>query len=223
MSAIASYRTAILALLLDASKVYFTDLDCDEALRWALLEYSQKRPVMRTYIFTVLDDSGIVTLPADFVTRHITRVQLWDADPEDMFDLTFYAYQVDEQWVIDLHNGRRDDNVLGDDYTYARKVGDILQITYSAVHFVDGLDAAAGTTIPDADESLLEIGAAGHAAQMRALGRVEAINMNVNVVRDYRLLATDYLARFAVGLYAVPGIQVSATLAPWDAPGGLVF
>ena len=53
MSAIAAYRTAILALLSDAGLVIFTNNDVDQALRWALAEYSFRRPLIRTYMFSV--------------------------------------------------------------------------------------------------------------------------------------------------------------------------
>ena len=86
--------------------------------------------------------------------------------------------------------------------------GEMLQISYSDVHQVDGLDAAAGTTVPDADETMLELGAAGHAAQMRALNRVETINMNPDVVKTYRDTAKDYLSRFAELLTIEPGALV---------------
>ena len=195
MSAIATFRTNISALLYDVSNVIFTTAEIDQALRWALSEYSLKRPMIKTYDYTVIGTTRVHTMPADFVTRHVTNVQLWDADPDKYMDILFHAFLIDEQWTIQTR--------------YEMKDGDVLQISYSAVHQVDGLDAAAGTTIPAADEPMLQIGAAGHAAQMRAVGTVESINMNANVVTNYRLLAADYLARFTAALFAEPGIRVA--------------
>jgi hypothetical protein len=69
MSAIDAYRIAILALLADAGKVVFSDNDVDQALRWALAEFSLRRPLIRTYQYSVIGTTAYHELPADFVTR----------------------------------------------------------------------------------------------------------------------------------------------------------
>jgi hypothetical protein len=205
MSALAAYRTAILALLSDPTNVIFSNTDVDQALRWALSEYSSKRPLIRTYIFTVDATTGVHTLPADFVTRHITKVELWDEDQDSIIELTFYANQLDEQWMINT--------------SYEVAAGEVLQISYSAVHAIDGLDGAAGTTVPEADETLLQVGAAGRSATMRALERIETINMNPDVVKAYRDIGADYISQFSTGLTSEPGVAVASLYYP----GGRVF
>ena len=209
MSNIAAYRTAVLALLMDASNVNFTMLDVDQALRWSLAEYSNARPLIRTYIFSVIATTGEHELPADFVTRQITNVQLWNADMDAVVDLDFYAFLLDEQWQVHTK--------------YQVGAGEILQISYSVIHQIDNLDAAAGTTVPDADETLLQLGAAGHAALMRALNRIETINMNPEVVKAYRDTAADYLSRFAGLLHIEPGPSMGLPAFPGDYPTNLVF
>jgi hypothetical protein len=194
MSAIATYRIAVSALLYDPSNVIFTTAEIDQALLWALLEYSYKRPLVRTYDYSVIGKTTIHTLPADFTARQIIKVELWDSDPEKIYELVAFCSVIDEQWVVDT--------------LAERKTGDVLQISYSAVHQIDGLDSAAGTTIPLADETLLEIGAAGHAAQMRSVGTIESVNMNDGVNRDYLHIALDYLARFVVLLIPEPGAAI---------------
>jgi hypothetical protein len=192
MSALAAFRTSILALLSDPSNAIFSNNDVDQALRWALSEYSQKRPLIRTYQLSVDAATTVHTLPADFITRHVTKVELYDEDPNSIEDLAFYAYQRDEQWFVETRS--------------EVSAGEVLQISYSAIHTVDGLDAASGTTLPAADEPLLYVGAAGRAAQMRALDRIETINMNPDVVQMYKLLAADYLFFFAQFSTKEPGI-----------------
>jgi hypothetical protein len=200
MSALAAYRTAVLALLCDASMEIFSEADVDQALRWALSEYSLRRPLIRTYQFTVVATTTLHEPPSDFITRHITKVELWDDDPDEVLDLTYYAYQADEGWVIN---------------TSSRiAAGSVLTIHYSAVHTIDDLDAAAGTTVPVADETLLQTGAAGRCAQMHALSKVETINMNDGVVLSYRDLAADFLASFNLGILKEPGIAVAAITFP---------
>jgi hypothetical protein len=192
MSALAAFRTSILALLSDPSNAIFSMDSVDQSLRWALVEYSSRRPLIRTYQLSVDATTGIHTLPADFVTRHITKVELWNDDPDSIEDLVFYAYQRDEQWFVETQS--------------EVSAGEVLQISYSATHTIDDLDSAAGTTVPLADEHLIQVGAAGRAAQMRALDRIETINMNKDVVQMYALLAADYLFFFAQFSTKEPGI-----------------
>jgi hypothetical protein len=194
MSALSSFRISVLALLSDASNAIFSMNDVDQALRWALSEFSDHRPFIRTYQFTVDATTGVHSLPADFITRHITNVQLYDEDPDDIVDLDCYAYQRDEQWIVETK--------------YEVSAGEVLQISYSTIHTIDGLDSAAGTTLAVADEPFIHVGAAGRAAQMRALDRIETINMNPDVVQKYRLLAADYLSSFASFLTIEPGVRI---------------
>ena len=202
MSAIAAYRTQVLALLTDAGMTYFSANDIDQALRWALAEYSNKRPLIRTYDFTVVGITRIHTLPTDFVTRHITNVQRWVSDPGELVDIDYQAELLDEQWIIQTQS------------EYAN--GEVLQILYSSVHQIDGLDDAAGTTVAEADETLLSIGAAGHAMQMRAMDRVETINMNNDVRKGYLETALVYLAAFHKSCIPEPGPKIIPLVFPSD-------
>jgi len=194
MSALAAFRTSILALLSDAGLAIFSNNDVDQALRWALSEYSSRRPLIRTYQFPVIATTGVHILPADFITRHVTNVELYDDDLDLIEELTFYAYQRDEQWIVETRS--------------EVSAGEVLQISYSVIHTIDDLDAAAGTTLPAADEPFIHIGAAGRAAQMRALDRIETINMNKDVAQMYRLLATEYLSSFTAFLTIEPGVRI---------------
>src|SRR5450759_4960824 len=128
-AAIAGYRTAILALLADAGNVIFTNLDVDQALRWTLSEYSMHRPLIRTYQYSVLGTTAFHTMPTTFITRQVTKVELWNALPDSVIELGFYAYRPDEQWVINT--------------MFQVENGEVLTVYYSDIHQVDGLDAAA--------------------------------------------------------------------------------
>ena len=194
MSALAAFRTSVLALLSDAGLAIFSNNDVDQALRWALSEYSSRRPLIRTYQLPVDATTGVHVLPADFITRHITRVELYDDDPDSIEELAFYAYQRDEQWIVETNN--------------EVSAGEVLQISYSVIHTIDDLDDAAGTTLPAADEPFIHVDAAGRAAQMRALDRIETINMNKDVVQMYKLLATEYLSSFSSFLTIEPGVRI---------------
>jgi len=208
-AAIAGYRTAILALLADAGNVIFTNLDVDQALRWALSEYSMHRPLIRTYQYSVLGTTAFHTMPTTFTTRQVTKVELWNALPDSVIELGFYAYRPDEQWVINT--------------MFQVENGEVLTVYYSDIHQVDGLDAAAGTTVPAADESWLQVGAAGRAALMRAMNRIENIGMNPNEVLQYRQEAADYLSRFAYFVAGSSPGDVGLPDFPGDHPSNLVF
>ena len=200
MSALAAYRTAILALLVDSTNAIFANNDVDQALRWALAEYSLRRPLVRTYDFTVDAATRVHELPADFITRQIVKVQLHDDDLDEIVDLAFQSSYTDEGWIV---------------YTDTEiSAAEVLIIHYSDPHTIDDLDSAAGTTVPDADETLLQTGAAGRCAQMHALAQVESINMNDNVVEMYRKLALDYLASFNAGIMADLGTSVAPLAFP---------
>jgi hypothetical protein len=204
MSALAAFRVSVLALLSDAGLAIFSNNDVDQALRWALSEYSSRRPLIRTYQFPVIATTGVHILPSDFIARHVTNVELYDEDPDSITDLYFDAYQRDEQWVIKTRS--------------EVSAGEVLQISYSAIHTIDDLDAAAGTTLPAADEPFIHVGAAGRAAQMRALDRIETINMNPDVVKMYKLLATEYLSSFTAFLTIEPGVRICLPDFPNSSP-----
>jgi hypothetical protein len=200
MSNLAAYRIAVLALLVDPTNVVFSNNDVDQALRWSLAEYSLRRPLIRTYQFTVDVATTVHSMPLDFITRQVTRVELYNEDPEKILDLPFFAFYTDEGWIIQT--------------TLEIASGYVLTIYYSDVHTIDDLDGAAGTTVPEADETLLQTGSAGRCAQMHALSKVETINLNNDVVKLYRDLAVDYLASFNAGLQKEPGIAVAAITFP---------
>ncbi len=206
-AAIAGYRTAVLALLNDATSIIFTATDVDQAIRWALAEYSLHRPMIRTYAYDVVGTTNFHTMPAAFVTRHVTKVELYNSDPLQVLNLAFYAFYLDEQWVIETKS------IIGN--------AEILTVYYSDVHTIDGLDSAAGTTVPAADETLLQIGAAGRAALMRAMNRIENIGMNPAETETYRKLAAEYSARFAVLLTVDPAPMIGLPDFPPD--GKAVF
>ena len=186
MSALAAYRTAILAYLDDAALVRYTNDQVDAALRWALFKYSSARPLVLTYM---LDANGEdkIAFPADFSATAITKVELYDADPHLIVNLDYFTYLEDEGWVLDTINN-----------IYA--VGKIFKVTYTSTHFIDALDSAAGTSVPAEDETLLQMGAAGHAILARIASRAENINLNADAVKSLKLLADSYLSDFLTGI-----------------------
>lgn len=193
MSAIAAYRTAVLQLLDDTALDRYTNNQVDQALLWALGEYSKVRPIMRTYSFTGLGTYR-AELPADFVALHVTQVVMDDGtDPPTI--VPFKALYFDESWWLETI-----DRILS--------TSDTVDITYDTYQTIDGLASASGTTVPEDDEWLISTGAAGRAAMIRAVSRSESINMQPEVQFHLLDTAKAFLQSFMDGLRADTDIQV---------------
>ena len=189
MSAIAVFRTAVLALLDDPTNVRYTSAQVDQGLRQALQEYSLANP--RAALYNV-DGNGNYRfeLPADFQPIQITGVELHDATANPQCPILFYAYNQDSQWIMETK-----DTLV--------KVGQSIDISYGAYHTIDGLDSGAGTTIPAEDEAALEMGAAGFAAIMRAVSRSESVNLQPDVTKALLDLSVAFLEAFHASIYHV--------------------
>ena len=194
-----TWRTAVLALLDDASAARYTTAQVDAAIRQALHQYDANRPLVATYSMDGQDTYQII-VPADFPGEHITEVEL-DNDDDPPTALTFYAFRKDEQWFIDT---------IG----YLVSSDEDIFITFSNRHTLDGLDGGAGTSIPAADEYAVQIGAAGFALQSRASSRAESINLLPEVSQQLLTLAALYLAQFnrLAGPRPVPTLTREPTL-----------
>ena len=95
-------------------------------------------------------------------------------------------------------------------------MADLSQVSGEALT-LDGLDGAAATTLPVEDEGWLVLGAAGHAAWMQAIGRLQAFDLSPEVRREMLTWAGDTLARFNAGLQQVRARRLQASA---DAPYG---
>jgi hypothetical protein len=190
MSALAEYRTRILAILDDAALARYSNAQIDAALRWALLTYNVHRPLIST---TSLDTDGntIIELASDFDAIRILKVELFADDVDDVRELVFYAHKMDEAWVIQT--------------CYETiPAGEVLIITYSAPNTVDDLDDAAGTTVPPEDEYHIQVGAAGYALRTRAASRIESNNLNDDTAQRLMQLAESNIASFLDALSPSP-------------------
>ena len=169
-------------LLDDPGTDRYTSALIAEGISLALAAYSQLKPLSRTY---VLDSTGSkrITLPADFEAKAITAVE-WESDLADFTDdIAFYATRQDEQWILELPG-----NFI--------PVGEIINIGYETSHTIDGLDGAAGTTIPDEDIALFCLGAAGFSMRARATSKVEDNNLNMSEAADLAKLASNQITFF---------------------------
>jgi hypothetical protein len=195
MSALAAFRTAVLALLDDAALARYTNVQVDAALRQALAAYQNARPLVRTYSVDGTGDYQI-TMPDGFDAIAVTEVYLDNSD-DPPTPLTFYAFLRDEQWIVQTTG-------------YLVSATESLLVTYTLPHTIDDLDSAAGTTIPPEDEQAVQIGAAGYAALSRAVSRAEAINLNAGAQTALMKLSTEYLTQFAKLIHPKPAAVFTA-------------
>jgi len=190
MSALATFRTRVLALLDDATQAYYSNDQVDAALRWALSTYTQYRPLLATYAFDV-DGNSKFELPADFSAINITKVETYEIDVDDVREIVFYAFKKDEAWWIETR-------------LETLTAGDTITITYSTTNTIDDLDSAAGTTIPAEDEHLVQVGAAGYALKARAASTAEEVNLNDDTTQRILQMADSHLAYFLITLAPAP-------------------
>lgn len=203
MSDITKFRTAVAKLLDDASNARYTNDQIDQALQQALLQYSQDRPLAAT---TNVDGSGekVIEMPADFQPVQVTGVELHAEDVSPQPALRFHAYRQDGSWFIELID-------------QALESTESIDITYTTLHTIDGLDGAAGTTIPDQDENAVQQGAAGYALLYRAVSRAESVNLQPNVQRSLLELSTTFLQSFRAAIAKEAGAAFADLgLAPTD-------
>jgi hypothetical protein len=198
--AIAALRTKILAVLDDAAQTQYTSDQIDQAVRDALAEYTKYCPIAATFSFDA-DGEQVLVLPASFTAFNITDLYK-DDGTNPRYHYQFTAEYIDEQWsispvVVDL---KPTSYTVSTTNPLTIPDNTALMAVYSKVNTIDGLDSAAGTTIPDAEIENFAIGAAGFALFSRASGRSEDNNLDNTLVETLKTLADNYLGQFAATL-----------------------
>jgi hypothetical protein len=164
MTTLNELKDRILESLGDSNGTRYDAALLDEALRLALEEYSRALPQLQETVFTVTTAGSSQEISG--VKRLLTVIEvLYPFDPNDLIEHLpadpWYAYNKDgSHWLL-----------FGED---APQVGQQFCVRYAAGHTLAGLDGAESTSLPQADESLLAQGAAGHAAIMRSAGMLQA-------------------------------------------------
>jgi hypothetical protein len=197
MSTLAQYLACIRQKVDDTGTLRYTDAMLTENLEMAVKQYSKRKPLLRTYSLDSTNSKRI-TLPADFIAMAIVDVE-WVSILADFNDrIAFYAYKPDEQWIIETPG-----KII--------PLGESFNIYYHALHTIDGLNAAAGTTIPDADEEIVQTGAAGFAALARSYSKVESNNLNQNEAKELAAQGRDRVEQFYTGIGAVESLFAFAS------------
>jgi hypothetical protein len=164
MTVLTDFRGRIRQVLADENAVRYDDNTVDEALRLALAEYNPYFPNI-TCAEMAVDSSGrelsLAGLPGLLDVIEVIY-PIPDAQHLPLPMDCFWVSWTDGAVVLYLGG------------TYEPQVGDRLRLVYSAANTVTGLDAASLTSVRSDHEGLLVIGAAGHAAVIRAGGISES-------------------------------------------------
>ena len=85
----------------------------------------------------------------------------------------------------------------------SQATGTILIARYTLPYTINGLDSAVDSTLPALYDVVLLDGAAWQACLVRAAGRIETINMNADVTKNFVIMAEHFKLQFDTGLAAL--------------------
>jgi hypothetical protein len=166
----------------------------DEAIWEALDEYSRVLPLAAEEEVTLTASGRTIDVTALTGLLSVTRVY-WPYD------------STEEIWPPNQVRGFRLDWVAGDPYLVLTaydgsepQSGDEVKVWYTCRQTIEDLDSATETTVPAAHESLLVLGAAGHAVQGRSLDLLRISEIDADLVTKYEKWAQDRLSEFRASL-----------------------
>jgi hypothetical protein len=208
---LASLRDRVEAILEDATNTKWSTTEVDEAIRQALHRYSLRLP-RRVIASLTLSAAGREVDISSLTYRTIERVW-WDYDSSDPAHPP--EWRDFEVWPGDLLFINDDDEPAA---------SDVVRVWYTTDHTLDDLDSATATTYPARHDTLIATGAAGFAAQSRALTLSESANLNAWAPRNLREWADRQIAIFERGLADAAareaaldaGIAKTPALDRWD-------
>jgi len=164
----------------------FTATTCTAAIRQALSEWNMRVPTFAAVTITGVDDQY--------------EYELTDEDA-DALDITDVLRQGD-------NNNELDVSLTFDDYVEDERVffrlrrpvtsSDTLIVRYTIEQTIDGLDSAVESTLPARHNQAMIDGGAYFAIYVRAISRVESINLSQDQSDNYRELAGYFGSAFAL-------------------------
>ncbi len=159
-----SFKTRLLTALGDPGGARYSAAQMEEAVRQALEEYSRAAPQILETTLTVA--SAGCNQPVGDAQRMQCVLEVVYPYDENAADPAPY-----DPWYVYIKNGARW-LLLGGGA--APQAGERILLRYAAAHTLAGLDGAQATSLPEVDEGLLALGAAGQAAVIRAASMVQA-------------------------------------------------
>ena len=180
---LAQLITKIQDLLGDDGTVFDTTL-CTASIRRALQKFNKHAPVNAADLIDTVTDQYEYEL-SDADSRAISILDILQrSDTADEIDhpITFDQYSEDERLFFRLRLP-----IITGKFIIAR---------YTIPHTINGLDSGTESTVPAWQNETLVVGSAGFALQTRAFARVETINLNQGVSKNYQELSKIYNDEF---------------------------
>lgn len=186
---LATLRDRVEATLQDSDNVTWSEASLDEAIRKALEQYSRTNPDRAiTTVTAVVPTREINLLSAGITGLQRVEKVWWSYDPATPgYPPNYCQFDV---WPS---------GILYIDDADCPLAGDQIRIWYTRPQTIEGLDLGAATTVPEEDVGYLVTGAAGFAAQSRALELAEKVMVAPDVVKRLSDWADSQLKTFKQG------------------------
>lgn len=209
-------RERVEQMLADTSNAIWDRTWLEEAMRQALLEYSQINPLQA--ITTVTLSSDTYELDVSSISGLVDVREVWcpytASDPEHPPNVVAFRFWPDSDIVFSV--GPQFSN------------GDVARIFYEKLRTLRDLDGETSTTVDPRDEILIALGTAGHAATSRAVDLTEKVSINQFTAQQVRAWGLSKLQEYRAGLNAVsrrlalrePSRVTLPRLDRWDRDGG---
>jgi hypothetical protein len=174
------------ALLLGDSTT-FTTATCTAAIRQAFKQLNMTVPAHAAEIVSAVTDQYEYEL-SDQTAMQIVDVLLEGTDTylDYNVSLPFDAYFEDDRPFFRLR--------------IPQSTGQSLIVRFTKPYIISGLDGETSSTMPALYDTVLLDGAAWIACLVRAAGRIETINMNQEVTRNFAMMAEHFRVAFELGL-----------------------
>jgi hypothetical protein len=185
-------------LLLDTG-ILFTTTTCTSAIRQALKHFNSVAPQHAGDLVTpVLGQKEYeLDVPTALEIVDVLR-QGKDVYAEDHISLSFDRYFEDGRPFFRLH--------------VTEPVTNTLIVRYTLPHTISGLDGSTDSTLSAYFDTILLDGAAWQACMIRAVGRIESINMNPNIPDPWEKAALQFKSAFETGLILASRQQFARVL-----------
>lgn len=189
---LATLRDRVELILADNTNLIFSTDDVDEGIRRALHDYSQVNPQHKIDTITLTADGREISTAT--LTGIADVEDVWC--PYDSSDPEYPPYR--RPWRF-----WRDSGLLYVMGSYEPQSADVVRVFYTALQKLKDLDSATATTLPAEHDSIVALGAAGYAAQSRALDVAEQISVDRDTTKNLREWAELQLRRFGDALHQV--------------------
>ncbi len=191
------------ALLDDGTR--FTTATCTAAIREALKDFNSYVPVFAADLIDTVANQYEYEL-TDTDSRALTITGVWLKDPtgaDNHTPLTYNPFNSDERVFFRLRE--------------AQAAGNYLLVRYTIPQTISGLDSETESTLSAIYDQILIGGAKAEAMQIRADSRIETINLQAQVPRNYREQIKAIKDKFFAELKIIANNRYPAVGTPADA------